>query len=114
LQVGVGRVDKIACLSSCRHQFSWCHLPATLECFDGVLPQVFLFDSKSRYDGRTGAPTGVVAGAFAAGADDTKTGAATVASAGAELLPAGWLAAAAMRAASSLESRFFFIQGPLL
>jgi hypothetical protein len=30
---------------------------------------------------------------------------------GAELLPAGWLAAAAILAANSLESRFFFILG---
>jgi hypothetical protein len=30
----------------------------------------------------------------------------------AEPLPAGWLAAAAMRAAKSLESRFFFMERP--
>ena len=57
-------------------------------------------------------------GAFAAGAEDTSVGAGFAAStgartgAGAELLPAGWLAAAAMRAASSLESRFFFMERP--
>ena len=38
-----------------------------------------------------------------AGVEDTNTGA------GAELIPAGCLAAAAIRAANSLESRFFFM-----
>lgn len=49
------------------------------------------------------------AGILAVGVEATKTGA----SAGVEFAPAGWLAAAAMRAANSLESRFFFIRGPL-
>jgi hypothetical protein len=40
---------------------------------------------------------------LAAGVKDTNTGA------GAELVPAGCLAAAAIRAANSLESRFFFM-----
>src|ERR1700733_5964804 len=40
---------------------------------------------------------------LAAGVEDTNTGA------GAELVPAGCLAAAAIRAANSLESRFFFM-----
>jgi hypothetical protein len=68
--------------------------------------------------GRAGAATGVAAGAFAAGAEDTKVGAGFAAGAGAstgagaEFLPAGWLAAAAMRAARSLESRFFFMENP--
>jgi hypothetical protein len=62
--------------------------------------------------GRAGA--GATGGALARGVGDTNTGAAAAAGAGAEPLPAGWLAAAAMRAAKSLESRFFFIQGPLL
>jgi hypothetical protein len=52
-----------------------------------------------------------------AGVEDTNTGAGTgtgaAAGAVAELLPAGLLAAAAMRAANSLESRFFFIREPL-
>jgi hypothetical protein len=58
---------------------------------------------------RTGA--GAAGGALATGAGETKTGAGTAAGAGAgaESLPAGWLAAAAMRAAKSLESRFFFM-----
>jgi hypothetical protein len=44
-----------------------------------------------------------VTGSLAAGIEDTNTGA------GAELAPAGWLAAAAIRAAKSLELRFFFM-----
>jgi hypothetical protein len=39
-------------------------------------------------------------------------GAAAGAGLAAEPLPAGWLAAAAMRAAKSLESRFFFMERP--
>jgi hypothetical protein len=68
----------------------------------------------------TGAAREAATGALAAGVEDTSTGADTGATAGAstgagaELLPAGWLAAAATRAAKSLESRFFFIRGPLL
>jgi hypothetical protein len=61
-----------------------------------------------------GATSGVAAGALASAVEDTNTGALIGADAGAALLPAGWLAAAAMRAAKSLESRFFFIRGPLL
>ena len=57
---------------------------------------------------RAGAPTGTLA----SGVDDTNTGAGTVA-AGADLVPAGCLAAAAIRAANSLESRFFFIRGSM-
>jgi hypothetical protein len=50
-------------------------------------------------------------GAWAEGAKDINTGAGAAARAGlgAERLPAGWLAAAAIRAANSLESRFFFM-----
>ena len=50
-----------------------------------------------------------------AGVEATNTGAGADAGfcAGAELLPAGWLAAAAIRAARSLESRFFFMERPL-
>jgi hypothetical protein len=51
--------------------------------------------------GRAG--TNSAAGSLVAGAGDTNTGA------GAELVPAGCLAAAAIRAAKSLESRFFFM-----
>ena len=51
---------------------------------------------------------GAATGTLASGVDDTNTGAGTAA-AGADLVPAGWLAAAAIRAANSLESRFFFI-----
>src|SRR5580658_9903449 len=62
--------------------------------------------------GRAG---GGSAGASAAGVEATNTG--TSADAGfcavAELLPAGWLAAAAILAANSLESRFFFMERPL-
>jgi hypothetical protein len=60
--------------------------------------------------GRAGADAaaGAAGGVFAAGVEDTNTGAA-VAGMGADLLPAGWLAAAANLAAKSLESRFFFI-----
>src|ERR1700733_1037885 len=61
------------------------------------------------------AGAGAATGALAGGVEDTKTGAdagATTGS-GAEVLPAGWLAAAAIRAANSLESRFFFMQGPV-
>jgi hypothetical protein len=43
-------------------------------------------------------------GSMAGGVEDTNTGA------GAELAPAGWRAAAAIRAARSAESRFFFMQ----
>jgi hypothetical protein len=46
-------------------------------------------------------------GSLAAGVEDANTGADT--GAGAELRPAGWLAAAEIRAAKSLESRFFFM-----
>jgi fructose-1,6-bisphosphatase/sedoheptulose 1,7-bisphosphatase-like protein len=56
--------------------------------------------------------TGAATGSLVAGVEDTNTGAS--AGAGAELLPAGWLAAAAIRAANSLESRFFFMLGPFL
>src|ERR1700722_5894289 len=49
------------------------------------------------------------AGALAAGDEATNTGASAGFCAGAELLPPGWLAAAAIRAANSLESRFFFM-----
>jgi hypothetical protein len=45
------------------------------------------------------------AGSFDGGVDDTNTGA------GAELAPAGWRAASAIRAAKSLELRFFFMRG---
>ena len=44
-----------------------------------------------------------VAGILAFGAGEINTGAGT------DPVPAGWLAAAAIRAANSLESRFFFI-----
>jgi hypothetical protein len=47
-----------------------------------------------------------VTGVLALGAGETNTGAGT------EPVPAGWLAAAAIRAANSLESRFFFMQEP--
>lgn len=59
---------------------------------------------------------GAAVGALVAGVEDTKTGGeiGAAAGAGAEGLPAGWLAAAASRAANSLELRFFFIQEPLL
>jgi hypothetical protein len=43
---------------------------------------------------------------LASGAEDTKTGAA---GAGTDFAPTGWLAAAASRAARSLDSLFFFI-----
>jgi hypothetical protein len=49
------------------------------------------------FDGETGG--------VAAGSDETNVGGDR------ELRPAGWLAAAAIRAANSLESRFFFIGG---
>jgi hypothetical protein len=49
------------------------------------------------------AGAGAAAGVLATGAGDTNTGAGT------EPVPAGWLAAAEIRAANSLESRFFFI-----
>jgi hypothetical protein len=62
----------------------------------------------------SGAAAGGAGGVFAAGVEDTNTGAGAAAGAGlgAEPLPAGWLAAAAMRAAKSLESRFFFMESP--
>ncbi len=64
-----------------------------------------------------GAEAGSATDALMAGVEDTNTGAGTgtgaAAGAVAELLPAGLLAAAAMRAANSLESRFFFIREPL-
>jgi hypothetical protein len=53
---------------------------------------------------RSGA--GAVTGVLIVAAGDTNTGAGT------EPVPAGWLAAAAIRAANSLESRFFFIWEP--
>lgn len=58
-----------------------------------------------------GATTGDAAGVVTAGVEHTNVGAGLGADAGAALLPAGWLAAAAIRAASSLESRFFFMTG---
>jgi len=51
--------------------------------------------------GRAGSDS--ASGSLVAGAGDTNIGA------GAELVPAGCLAAAAIRAAKSLESRFFFM-----
>ena len=65
--------------------------------------------------GRAGAGAAACAadGVFAVGVEDTNTGAGAAAGAGAEPLPAGWLAAAAMRAAKSLESRFFFMSETL-
>jgi hypothetical protein len=66
--------------------------------------------------GGAGAAAGAADGVFVAEVEDTNTGAGAAAGGGlgTEPLPAGWLAAAAMRAAKSLESRFFFITGPLL
>jgi hypothetical protein len=55
--------------------------------------------------GFDGAASDAGTGCTAAGCGETNVGA------GKELRPAGWLAAAAIRAANSLESRFFFIWG---
>lgn len=54
------------------------------------------------------ADASAVTGVSIGSAGDTKNGAGT------EPVPAGWLAAAAIRAARSLESRFFFISGRML
>ena len=59
-----------------------------------------------------GVGAGAAAGALAAGVEATSTGAGASTGLGAEPLPAGWLAAAAIRAAKSLESRFFFMEIP--
>lgn len=53
--------------------------------------------------GFDGGASGAGAGCMAAGCAEINVGA------GKEPRPAGWLAAAAIRAANSLESRFFFI-----
>jgi hypothetical protein len=67
---------------------------------------------------RAGATVGVATGVLAAGVEDTNVGGGFGASTGAstgsgvEFLPAGWLAAFSIRAAKSLESRFFFMESP--